>query len=327
MPAQPRTNREFDVLRPHRLADTRVAVALLAALICSRPADAQQLGNKLLGSAGADAGTQPPPGLYVAVRVLGYGADKVRNRDGDVVPIDGLNIDAIGAAFGAAYTIKPAHAPYLTFAAAVPYASIDINSSNPAASLNGVGFADLFLQPLKAGWRHPRFDVVTGYMIYVPTGRYEPRESAGPGRGYWTQQFSAGGAAYFDTTRSSVASALASFEINSERERIDIKRGNLFQIQGGIVVAVSKTIRIGAAGFALWQITHDRGRDIPPALRDEWTRAFGLGPELGIMVPPLRLRIDARVEREFGVRSRTQGTVAAVSLSHAANIGRSRMPR
>jgi hypothetical protein len=308
------------------LVDTCLAVLVLTGLIHSRVADAQQLGHKLLGSAGADAGTQPPPGVYIAVRVLGYGADKIRNRDGDIVPIDGLNIDALGVSLGAAYTIKLTHAPYLTFAIALPYASIDINSANPAASLNGFGFADIFLQPLKAGWRQPRFDVVTGYMIYAPTGRYEPR-SPGPGRGYWTHQFSAGGAIYSDTTRSSVASALASLELNSEKERIDVRRGNLFQIQGGVAVAVSKTVRVGAAGFTLWQVSHDLGRDIPPPLRNEWTRAFGLGPEIGIIVPPLRLRVDVRVEREFGVRSRTQGTVAAVSVSHAANLGRSRMPR
>ena len=45
----------------------------------------QQLGYKLLGSAGIDAGAQSPPGLFVIDRVLDYGAHELRDRRGKAI--------------------------------------------------------------------------------------------------------------------------------------------------------------------------------------------------------------------------------------------------
>lgn len=56
----------------------------------------QNLGHKVLGGVGIDAGTQVEPGLYFAGRVLHFGADELRDRDGDPVPLEGLDIDAVG---------------------------------------------------------------------------------------------------------------------------------------------------------------------------------------------------------------------------------------
>lgn len=54
----------------------------------------QNLGHKVLGGVGIDAGTQVEPGLYFAGRVLHFGADELRDRDGDPVPLEGLDIVA-----------------------------------------------------------------------------------------------------------------------------------------------------------------------------------------------------------------------------------------
>jgi hypothetical protein len=312
---QARPARDRHPIRPH--PRQLRALVLCSTLVCARDVAAQQLGNKVLGSTGVTAGVESPPGLFVITRFLQYSAGEVRNRNGDVVPIAGLDIDAFAAALGVAYTMKPEHAPYLTFAAGVPYANISVSSDDPAASLSGVGFSDMFLQPLKVGWRTPRFDVVSGWMVYIPTGRFEPR-GGGPGKGYWTNQLSLGGAAYFDTARTRLVSALASYEINGRKRGIDIRRGNMFQIQGGAGAGIAKQVMAGIAGFALWQVSADRGTDIPPSLRDGRTRVFGLGPEIGVTIPKWRLHADARIEREFGVTSRSRGRVIAVGVSYAA---------
>ena len=126
-----------------------MGAVLAASVLPLRPVASQQLGYKLLGSAGIDAGVQPPPGLAIVSQTLHYDASEIRDRQGNVAPIEGLNIDATGAALGVSYTSKPKGAPYLTFAAGLPLANIHISSADPAASLSGYGFSDLFVQPIK----------------------------------------------------------------------------------------------------------------------------------------------------------------------------------
>jgi hypothetical protein len=289
---------------------------LLGALAL-HPADAQQLGYKLLGSLGIDAGAQPPPGLALVDQSIHFGSSQVVDREGNVVPIDGLHIAALGSALGLSYTTKTRAAPFLTFAFGVPVASIHVSSDNPAASLNGFGFADLVVQPIKIGWRQRRFDVVTGYAAYVPTGHFEPRGGANLGQGHWTHQISAGGAVR-DSAQTFRASALASYEMNARNRGIDIRRGDMLQLQGGAGAAVRRIFTIGLAGYALSQVTPDRGADIPPALRGERSRAFGLGPEADATIPHWKTHVALRVEREFGVRSRPRGQVMALSVSYLA---------
>ena len=278
----------------------------------------QQLGYKLLGSAGIDAGAQSLPGLYVIDRVLDYSAHELRDRQGNVLRINGLDIHAIGNGVGASFTVKPARAPYLSFAFGIPVARIRVNSDEPAASLNGYGFGDVFVQPIKAGWRERHFDVVAAYMVYAPTGRFEPGSGRGPGSGYWTNQFSAGGAVYADSARTYRASALMSLEVNSRKRGIDIRRGDMLQVQGGAGATVMKVVTLGVAGFALWQVTPDRGTEIPPRLRGQRSRTFGLGPEIDLMIPRWKTRAELRVERELAVTSRPRGRVIAFGLSWLA---------
>ena len=287
-------------------------------MLASRPVAGQQLGYKLLGSTGIDAGVQSPPGLFVVSQTLHYGSSQLRDREGNAVPIDGLSIDATGSALGLSYTSKTLHAPYLSFAIGLPVAIIHVNSDEPAASLNVNGFSDLFVQPVKVGWRQRRFDVVTAYVMYVPTGHFEPRSGAGTGRGYWTHQLSLGGALFADSTRMHRISALASYERNSRKRGIDIRRGDMFQIQGGAGASVKSIAMVGVAGYALWQATPDRGADIPTKLRNERSRVFGLGPEIDITIPKWRTRVALRVERELGVESRPKGQVIALSVAYLA---------
>jgi hypothetical protein len=293
-----------------------IAGAAIIVLSSATLAHAQQLGYKLLGSAGIDAGVQPPPGLAIVDRVLHYGSTELRGRNGEVVPIDGLDISATGMALGAALTTKVKQETFLTFAFALPLARIAVSSDQPAASINGFGFADMFVQPLRVGWRHPHFDVATAYMVYVPTGKFEPR-GGGVGAGHWTHQLSLGGALFLDTTRNGRASAMASYEINTRKRGIDIRRGNVIQIQGGAGVGVAKVLTIGVASFAMWQVTADHGADIPQSLRGQWSRAFGVGPEVSAVIPRWRTKLDLRIERELGVRSRPKGQVIAFGASYA----------
>lgn len=300
-----------------RLAGGLLAcVAVATAPVAPRHARAQDLGHKLLGAVGIDAGVEPEPGLYLGDRIVLYDASRLRDRNGAVVPIEGLDIGVIANSVGASLTVHPRGAPYLSFAFSVPWAGITLNSVDPLAAVDRFGFGDMFVQPLKLGWRFRCADLVASYELYAPTGHFEPRGSSGVGRGFWSHQLSLGGAVVASRRWSARASALLSYDINLRKRGIDLRRGNTLQIQGGAGMRPLRGMDAGVAFFALWQVTDDGGTDLPIALRGLRERVYGLGPEVDLMIPALRMRIGLRAEWDLGVRSRPQGRTLVASLAY-----------
>jgi hypothetical protein len=280
-------------------------------------ANGQELGHKLLGTIGVYAGTQAEPGLYILDRLIVYDADQIRDRNGRDLPIRGLDLRVVGNVFGFSFTTKIPNGPYYTAAIGAPLADVSVNADEPHLALDAGGFGDVFLQPLKLGFRFQRADVVAAYAFYAPTGAFEAR-TLSVGRGFWTHEASAGGAIYFGQERKGRASFLASLDFNGRKRHIDIKRGDTFQVQGGAGVRLNDALEAGLAGFALWQISDNSGSDLPLAIRGARTRVFGVGPEVSATVPALRTRFDLRAEWELGVRSRQEGWILVASAAFIA---------
>ena len=299
------------------MAVTRMglSVVLVGALLVPSPAGAQELGHKLLGGLGVTAGLQSEPGLYVLDRLIVYSADQVRDRNGNALPISDLDVDALGNVFGLAFTTKIRKGPFLNVAIGAPLARLSVSADHPLITLEDQGLGDIFVQPIRLGWRFQNVDLVGSYTFYAPTGRFEPR-GASVGRGYWTHQFSLGGGIRSDPDWR--ASILASYDLNGRKRDIDITRGNSVQIQGGAGGTYRRFLHLGIAGFALWQVTDNSGTDLPPAARDARTRVYGLGPEIGVTIPSIRTRLDLRYQWEIGVRSRQDGRIFVASATLAA---------
>ncbi|HEU4994711.1 MAG TPA: transporter [Gemmatimonadaceae bacterium] len=293
-------------------------VVLIAGLVATSLGAQQQLGTKIMGGLGIDAGTQGPPGLYIIDRFLEFRSDKARDRNGNVLPIAGLDILVRGNALGAAYTVALPTGPLLTFGASLPWARVSVNSDEPLVSIDRLGVGDIFVQPFKIGAKQERYDVVAAYALFAPTGKFEPKSGIGAGRGHWTHQFSVGGAAYARANRARRASALLSYEINGKKRGIELWRGSILHIQGGAGTPIYQGIVLGVAGYGLRQVSDDRGAALPPRIKGARTRAYGLGPEVDFVIPQFRLRGDIRYEWDFGVRARPQGRVLAVGLAYRA---------
>ncbi|MGZ3424067.1 MAG: SphA family protein [Polyangiales bacterium] len=274
-----------------------------------------EVGHKALGTLGLRAGAQAEPGVYLADRFVAYSADELVDRRGDRLDV-GLNLAAQAGAFGVkAVFLTPFLATHVSFAAAVPIARIHVETTNPLASIDRFGLGDAYFQPLQLGWRLPGFDVVTGYGIYVPTGRFEPKGGSGVGRGYLTHQFSLGGTVYFDRARTWHLSALASYDLNGQKRGIDITRGDTIQIQGGAGKRMFRLIDVGVVGYALWQVRDDRGADLPDALRGSRDRSLGLGGEVSALVPPLHGQLSIRYAHDVMGQARTLGQIVVLSFT------------
>lgn len=291
------------------------AIAVGSMLLASTGvARAQELGHKVLGGLGVDAGTQTAPGIYVADRFLFYSAGRIRDRNGDIAPIRSPHLEAAANGTGVAGTFEWPRLPYVTVAAAVPIVHIALSTADPRASIDRFGLGDIFVLPLKLGWRLPHADVVASYAFYVPTGA-SATSSGGVGQGHWTHQFSVGGAAFVDAARRFRASALASYDLSSRKRDVDVTRGETVRVEGGAGARVVGVLELGAAAYALWQVGDDRGADLPIPLRGARDRVYGLGPEIGVVVPPLRARITFRAMWDLEAESRPEGRVMVAQIA------------
>ena len=302
-----------------RTASIRTFV--LIALIWAAPAEAQQLGHKVLGSLGMFAGSQPDSGFYVVDQFASYRADEVFDRGGHLIPV-GVDLHAWSNPVGFQVTFKlPGHSMYMNVSAAAPIASVNLHINQPEASVDDFGFGDVYVQPLKVGWKMTQMDVVAGYSFYAPTGLYVARASGGLGQGQWTHEFSLGGMVYFDRPKTWSVSALTSYDLNQHKEGVDITRGDTFQFQGGggktfrLSGKTLQTVGIGVAGYGLWQVRDDRGTDLPAALRGARDLVLGLGPELNSTLAPIRSQITLRYCRDIAVESRPLGHILVLQLT------------
>jgi len=292
-----------------------VCVELLPA---AASVDAQDLGHKLPGLIGLEAGKVPPPGLYFIDRLVSYEADELRDRRGTLIPVADLQLLGRSNAVGLSYTIRlPRRTTSLTMTAAAPLARLRLNiHDRPEASFDRFGLADIYIQPALVGWRLERVDLVTSYALYLPTGTSPLAGGKGLSTGQVTHQFSAGGSIYANSNRTSFVTALASYDANLRKRGIDITRGDTLNIQGGAGTNLfNRVVEAGVAFNSLWQVRADRGADLPVVLRGARDRAYGFGPDVAVMIKTIQSQLRFRYEWDMGVRSRPQGNVFVAGLN------------
>lgn len=71
-----------------------IAAAMTVLCLLPSTASAQLSGQNIKGDTGLKAGSQPPPGAYVAVPLWFYTADAVKDRDGNEILTGKLDASA-----------------------------------------------------------------------------------------------------------------------------------------------------------------------------------------------------------------------------------------
>jgi hypothetical protein len=288
-------------------------VALLATTGVPAMAAAQpDLGHKLPGAVGLDAATQPEPGLYAAYRFGYWDAISARDRSGAKIPVAGFDIDAFAHVIGVGGTLRLDPGVYLGTTLAVPVARISASVDDGRDEIDRFGLGDVYFEPLQIGGRWPWLDVIGSYAFYAPT-RQLGRE--GLGAPQWAHQLSLGATLWFAAEDRFRICALVSYDLHQRKQNVDVTRGDIVQIQGGIGGKLFDVVELGVAGFALWQVTDDRGSELPTALRGRRDRVYGLGPELNLLLPRLGAKIGVRYVRDIGAQGRPEGQLVVAGLS------------
>jgi hypothetical protein len=177
----------------------------------------------------------------------------------------------------------------------------------------GAGFGDIYIQPVNLGWHTAHADVIAGFAIYVPTGRYTANNTNGDntGLGMWGFEPSIGTTVHLNEAKTWNASVLASFEFHTDKRDTIQHVGDILTLEGGVGRSFLKgAAKAGLVYYAQWKLTDDTLTGLPALLVQGKNRATGLGPELTI---PLATKstlfgfFTFRYEWEVYARTTTQG--------------------
>ncbi len=271
-----------------------------------------------LGAEGIKAASVPPPGVYYRMYTMYYRADRLQDAQGHRSTAGSSTIDLdiavlanahrliwisgditfLGAAYGADLMVPVLHKKVEMTAGSVEL--YDDTATGPG---------DIMIEPVLLSWHRTRYDLSAGVGFFLPTGEENDDALTDPGEGLVTTMFTLGGTYYLNREKSWSASLLARYEIHfGDRGNSGITPGNDFQFEWGIGYSLCKTIEVGLAGYAHWQVTEDEGGSTKDSV-------YAFGPEISVMLPGCRSFLSLRSAWEFGAEDRPEGNIATLTLT------------
>ncbi len=135
----------------------------------------------------------------------------------------------------------------------------------------GLAYTDMFVNA-SLGWHLKRADILAGYNLYIPTGRFSATGTNNTGLGMWGNEFSIGSTVYLDQKKTWNAAANFALEFHTDKTGTNINVGDLGTVEGGLGKTFYKKVsgpipmimNVGVAGYAQFKVTGDSGSDIPP---------------------------------------------------------------
>jgi hypothetical protein len=313
----------------YRFPSTSVRVARLVVTIAAMwpaVASAQYKGLHIPGNVGLHAGSQAPPGIYVGNLLWIYPTDTVKDENGHRTGSGdtGLtsSLDGILVSWVTNYRLGGG-----TVGGSVGLPWVENRIEGNSLSVDtGWGYTDSIVQPINVGWHRKRYDMLTAYTLYLPTGKYEAGGSDNTGFGMVGQELEFAATGFFDEKRLWHGAGSVAHEWHTKKNDTDIRVGQVMTVEGGFGRTFYKKVNnplplvtnIGVVAYRQFKVTEDSGSDVPAALAGQKDRVYGLGPELNVFIPQVRLTVIARVIPEFGARVRTQGTTVSITVVYLA---------
>jgi hypothetical protein len=290
-------------------------IAAAMAIICLLPSTttAQLNGSNLKGDTGLKAGSQAPPGAYIAVPLWLYSADAVKDRDGNEILTGNLDATVLSVALNVVTQKKVLGGNY-GFLVALPWANNRVQGVDDFDSNPGSGLTDMYVQPISLGWHTAGADFTAAYGWYLPTGRYEDGANDNTGLGMFGQEILVGTTVYLNKQRSLHAATAATLDFFSEKKDSETKVGNVLNLEGGFGADFLKGgLTVGMAYYATFKVSDDEfdSRRASRLIRDK-NRVWGLGPEFTLALATKQAVygfVTVRYQWEFAARTTTEGAV------------------
>jgi hypothetical protein len=267
-------------------------------------------GHYTLGVEGIKVASLPPEGFHWRMYNVLYTADRMNDKSGKETGDFKASVYALANRFVYMSDIKILGAN-LGMDVIVPLVYTNI-SMNPVFDENRFGLGDISMDPILLSWHGERWDGALALGGYFPTGEFDRNKPASPGKGFWTGMASLGATIYLDEEKSWSVSALARYQVHSERRDSNgFAPGDHFHVEWGIGKRFLDIFEVGIAGYNLWQVAPDRGR----GATNDREQINGIGPEISVAIPAWQAHISLRSLWEYDNRNASQGNTTVLTIT------------
>lgn len=174
------------------------------------------------------------------------------------------------------------------------------------------GFADLLVQPVMLDWRGKHYDLGLYYGFWAPTGAYSENRIANVGMGFWSQQFQAFGAYYFDDERKTALIVTGTYNLNSKKYDQNLTPGQSMTLEYALSHYVTDRVEVGVCGYDQWQISHDTGS--AATTKNVLYQIHGIGAQAGGWVIKDKLNLTMKCIAEYYGVGRFQGILGTANV-------------
>src|SRR5688572_2588612 len=212
-----------------------VMVVVLTRVLGVPVAEAQLNTQHLKGTVGLKSGSQAPSGVYfIAPLLYVYETDEVKDDQGVRQP---FAADLTSQVYGGGIIVvtkKKLFGGSYGFQVMFPVGANNRIQGTEIDANPGAGLTDSVLTPITLGWHVKRADVMAGYSIFAPTGRYSDGAADNTGLGMWGHELALGTTVYLNESRQWHAATMATFDFQSKKEDSETKVGNVMNLEGGV---------------------------------------------------------------------------------------------
>lgn len=281
----------------------RRTCAVAAVLACVAAAHATEGGGLAAYPDGLEnflTGALPPPGVHTLL----YGAvsryTSLRGNDGERVGPPDFKVEVNALVPRVVWvTGQQVLGGQLAFEALLPL--LDVSVLAGGATFGSTGAGDLVLGTA-VGWHHGEsLHSVAGLDVYLPTGDYDATDPSSLGKHTWTFQ------PVYAVSRIDPngwnGDVKLMWDVNRRNSDTRTRSGQALHADFAAGWGFGQGWVAGVGGHTFQQITDDDG----PAAAAGKARAWALGPSVRYATPQGFL-VTAKLQREFGVRNRLEGT-------------------
>lgn len=271
------------------------------------------------GVEGAKAASLPPPGFYVRMYNAYYTAGTYKDNDGRKYKDTAVDVYA-QVARAILMTDKQLFGANWGMDLALPVANTQIvagrGSGGWRAKYEDFGVGDILFEPLILSWNRDRFDAVVAGGVYLPTGEFDLNKPSKAGRDHYTFMATAGATVYLDCAKTWSVALLARYETHTPRHADRMRIGDDLHFEWGVSKSFSNGLWLGVAGYAQWQLEHDRtARGV--RADDGKERLAALGPEIGFTIPCWKMDVSLKSIWEVYARNAFRGSITTLAMTRA----------
>ncbi len=314
----------------------KVALLILMVSTGSTLLFGQQKGQYVPGQFGLNAGAIPDPGFTYANLALNYTASQLNDSNGNHNP----NITGTYAFWVDENIFYYVPKRKILGGYFMPYVSLNvangslvaaITGTNLGVSGGGLGFADMYVQPVNFGWHLKRADFTAGYALSAPTGRYTAGASDNVGSGYWGNFITTGTTLYITKNKATTANLATAWEIHRQKTGSDITPGQTFTVEWGLGQTLplkkdfSRLLQVGLIGYDQWQVSSNSGTTLPASALPYYS-AHAIGFQSNFIFPAQGVSLFFKYANEYRALARPEGRTVAFGVSYTLRIPKPQQP-